>query len=61
MLSSHTLIMRPAHSSNILICESRGLRDTVAAMTVQQNIECLGQLHLVSYGDEDRLRTIFGP
>ena len=53
--------MRQAHSPNILICESRGLRDTVAMMTVQQNIERLRQFYLVPYGDEDGSRTIFGP
>jgi len=53
--------MRQAHSPNILICESRGLRDTVAMMTVQQNIERLGQLHLVPHGDEDGSCPIFGP
>ena len=37
------------------ICESRGFWDTVATMTVQQNIERLRQLHLVPHGDEDGL------
>jgi len=53
--------LRPAHGPNILICESRGFWDTVATMTVQQNIERLRQFHLVPYGDEDGSRTIFGP
>ena len=53
--------MHPAYSPNILICESRGLWDTVAAMTVQQDIERLRQLYLVPHGDEDGPRTIFGP
>jgi hypothetical protein len=53
--------MRLAHGPNILIRESSGLWDTVAAITVQQNLERLGQLELVPHGDEDGLRTIFGP
>ena len=53
--------MHPAYSPNILICESRGLWDTVTAMTVQQHIERLRQLYLMSHGDENGLRTIFGP
>jgi hypothetical protein len=53
--------MRLAHSPNILIGESRGFWDTGATMTVQQNIERLRQLYLVPHGDEDGLRTIFGP
>ena len=56
-----TSLMRLAHSPNILVCEARGLWDTVAMMTVQQNIERLRQLYLVPYGDEDGPRTIFGP
>src|SRR5262249_21931817 len=59
--SSHPHIMRPAHSPNILICESRGLWDTIAAMTVQQNRKRLGQLHLMPHRDEYGLRTILGP
>jgi hypothetical protein len=58
---SHTSTLRQAQGPNILICESRGLWDTVAAMTVQQNIERLRQLHLVPHGDEDGLRTVFSP
>ena len=61
MPSSHALTMRLAHDPNIVICESSGLWDTIATMTVQQNIERLGQLHLVPYGDEYGLRTIFRP
>jgi len=53
--------MRPAHSPNILICESRGLWDTIATMTVQQHSKRLGQLHLMPHRDEDRLGTILGP
>ena len=60
MPSSHSPTLPPAYGPNILICESRRFWDPVAAMTVQQNIEGLGQLHLVTHGDEDGLRTIFG-
>jgi hypothetical protein len=58
---SHTPTMRLAHGPNILICQSSGLWDTVATMTVQQNIERLGQLYLVPHGNEYGLGTIFGP
>ena len=60
MPSSYSPILHPAYSPNILIGESRRFWDPVAAMTVQQNIARLGQLHLVSHRDEDGLRMIFG-